>query len=86
MRKKAGYVDGTQISRITSDKLASNNTSGCRGVCFDKRSGKYRVRLTFKGKLMNFGTYANFDDAVKVRKAAEQEYYSVFLEQIKSTT
>lgn len=81
-REKAGYVDGTQLSRIKSDKLISSNTSGCRGVYFDKCSGKWRARLKFKGKLMNFGSYANFEDAVKARKAAEQEYYGEFLNQI----
>lgn len=81
-REKAGYVDGTQLSRIKSDKLISSNTSGCRGVYFDKCSGKWRARLKFKGKLMNFGSHANFEDAVKARKAAEQEYYGEFLNQI----
>ena len=85
MREKAGFVDGTQISKITSTstKLNATNTSGCRGVYFDKNTGKWRARLKFKGKLMNFGSYINFEDAVKARKAAEQEYYGEFLEQIK---
>ena len=82
MRENAGFVDGTQISRIKTDRLISSNTSGVRGVYFDKRSGKWRARLKFKGKLMNFGTYSNFDDAVKARKQAEQEIYGEFLEHI----
>ena len=81
-REKAGYVDGTQLSRIKSDKLISSNTSGCRGVYYDKRSGMWRARLKFKGKLMNFGSYKNFDDAVKARKDAEQQIYGEYLEQI----
>ena len=83
MREKAGFVDGTQISKITSTKLIATNTSCCRGVYFDKNTGKWRARLKFKGKLINFGSYINFEDAVKARKAAEQEYYGEFLEQIK---
>ena len=83
MHEKAGFVDGTQISKITSTKLNATNTSGSRGVYFDKNTGKWRARLKFKGKLMNFGSYINFEDAVKARKAAEQEYYGEFLEQIK---
>ena len=82
-RAKAGFVDGTQISKITSTKLISTNTSGCRGVYFDKRTGKYRARLKFKGKIMSFGSYKNFEDAVKARKDAEQRIYGEFLEQIK---
>ena len=82
-RAKAGFVDGTQISRITSTNLISTNTSGCRGVYFDKRTGKYRARLKFKGKIMSFGSYKSFEDAVKARKEAEQLIYGEFLEQIK---
>ena len=84
-REKSGYVDGTQLSRIKSDKPISSNTSGCRGVYLDKRSGMWRARLKFKGKLINFGSYKNYDDAVKARKAAEQEIYGEFLDQIESS-
>ena len=83
MREKAGFVDGTQISRITSDKLIATNTSGARGVYLERKTGKWRARLRFKGKTYNFGTYANFDDAVKARKEAEQQIYGEFLNQIK---
>ena len=81
-RKSAGFIDGTQISRIQNMNLTASNTSGCRGVYYDKRSNKYRARLKFKGKIMNFGSYTNFEDAVTARKAAEQEYYGAFLEEI----
>ena len=84
-RKSAGFVDGTQISRIKNMTLIATNTSGCRGVYYDKRTNKYRARLKFKGKIMNFGSYTNFEDAVKARKAAEQEYYGSFLESLENT-
>ena len=82
MRDSAGYVDGTQISRIKSDKLIATNTSGARGVYLERKTGKWRARLRFKGKTYSFGTYANFEDAVKARKEAEQLIYGEFLEQI----
>ena len=78
-RARAGFVDGTQISRITGDKLIATNTSGTRGVYWDKKSCKWRARLKFKGKTMNFGSYNNFEDAVKARKEAEQLIYGEFL-------
>lgn len=81
-RQSAGFVGGTQISRIKNMTLIATNTSGCRGVYYDKRNNKYRARLKFKGKIMNFGSYRNFEDAVAARKAAEQEYFGAFLEEI----
>ena len=58
------------------------NSSGCRGVYLEKKTGKWRARLKFKGKIMNFGSYAKFEDAVAARKAAEEEYFGAFLEEI----
>lgn len=79
MRENAGFVEGTQVSRLLSTKLISTNTSGCRGVYYDKRSGLWRARLKFKGRLMDFGSYKDFDDAVRARKSAEREYYGKYL-------
>ncbi len=81
MRERAGFAGGTQISRIRSDKPIATNTSGVRGVQFDRRTGKWRARLRFKGKLMNFGSYSSFDDAVKARKEAEKQIYGAFFEE-----
>ena len=79
MRENVGLIGGTQISRIKSDKPIATNTSGVRGVYYDRKTGKWRARLKFKGKLMNFGTYARFEDAVKARKQAEAEYFGEYL-------
>lgn len=84
-RQSAGFVGGTQISRIKNMTLIATNTSGCRGVYYDKKTNKYRARLKFKGKIMNFGSYTNFEDAVKARQAAEQEYFGSFLESLENT-
>ena len=80
MRDKAGFVDGTQVSRLKRGKLSSANSSGARGVYYDRNSGKWRARLRFKGQLMSFGTYDSFDDAVAARNDAEEQYYKSFLE------
>ena len=49
--------DGTQISRIIDPQVSTSNSSGFRGVYFEKRSNKWRARLKFKGKIMSFGSY-----------------------------
>ena len=80
MREAAGFVDGTQISRIKSNKLSVANTSGVKGVYYEKNIGKWRARLKFKGKLMNFGSFEKFEDAVKARKDAELIYFGEYLD------
>ena len=82
MREKIGLIDGTEISRIKSDKLISTNTSGARGVYYNSKSKKWRARLRFKGKTYNLGSYKSFDDAVKARKNGEEKIYGEFLEKI----
>lgn len=85
-RRSAGFVGGTQITKIKNMKPNATNTSGCRGVYYDRKSNKYRARLKFKGKIMNFGSFSKFEDAVAARKAAEEEYYGAFLEEIEKNT
>ena len=81
-RKSAGFVGGTQITKLRNMEPTAANTSGCRGVYLENKTGKWRARLKFKGKIMNFGSYTKFEDAVAARKAAEEEYYGAFLEEI----
>ena len=80
-REAAGYIGGTQISRIKEMKPTVTNSSGVRGVYYEKKSNKWRARLRFKGKIMDFGSYEKFEDAVAARKAAEEEYFGAFLEE-----
>lgn len=56
-------------------KVGRNNTSGCKGVMWDKRLNKWIVRLKSKGRSLYFGVYASFDDAVTARIAAEHRYH-----------
>lgn len=81
-REHAGFVGGTQVSRIVNVNRTSSNTSGCRGVYLDRKTGKYRARLKFKGKIMSFGTFRTLEDAVAARKAAEELYFGEFLDEI----
>ena len=37
--------------------------------------------MTFKGKIMSFGSFVRFEDAVFARKEAEKIYFGEFLEE-----
>lgn len=80
MRKAAGYVGGTQLSRITNIKQTSTNSSGIVGVYYDKQTNKWASRLTFRGKRYYLGRYDSLEKAVAARKKAEAEYFGTFLE------
>lgn len=82
MHKAAGYVDGTQLSRIRNIPQTTNNSTGVVGVYFDKRSGKYRASLKFKGVLYRLGYFTHLEEAAAARKKAEQLIFGEFLESL----
>lgn len=81
-REGAGFVDGTQLSRIRNISESSDNVSGVRGVYLDTKTGKYRARIKFQGKLRNLGTFTNLEDAVKARRLAEEKTFGAYLDML----
>lgn len=75
-----GIIDGTSVSQIKSKKIFSSNTTGARGVSYNKHIGKYVVYIGFKGKLQHLGCYAKLKDAISARKIAEENIYGSFLD------
>ena len=59
-------------------RLRRNNTSGAKGVNFDKRLQKWRSRINVNKKTIELGYFNKFEDAVKVRKEAEEKYFGEF--------
>lgn len=78
-RENAGFVAGTQVTKITNISEVSENLSGYRGVYFDTKRGLYRARIKFQGKLYNLGTFTHLEDAVKARRLGEEKYFEKFL-------
>lgn len=54
--------------------LSKVNTSGKTGISFSKEKNMWTAYITVNYKTIYLGSYANFDEAVKVRKAAEKKY------------
>ena len=76
-------VEGTQLNAINSKKLPKNNTSGVRGVYWDKQTQKWRALIEFQGKKICLGRYKDMKEAIVARKAAEEKYYKPMLEKYK---
>ena len=80
--KEKNYVEGTSISSLYS-KRRSDNKSGVPGVTFDEKRQKWRVNIGFKCKNYPLGYYTELEDAVAVRKLAEDKMHIKFLEEYK---
>lgn len=56
----------------------ANNTSGVKGVCLDKRSGKWQAKVKINGKNKSVGYFANIADAEKAIRAKRENIHGKF--------
>lgn len=63
---------------IINSTTYSNNTSGRKGVSWDKTRGKWIASICVKQKTKYLGRFDKFEDAVKARELAEMEYHKEF--------
>lgn len=73
------HKEGTRLDHL-SNKVTKQNTTGVRGVCYHKKSGKYRAYIYFKNKCINLGAFNKLENAAKARAKAEEKYYKPILE------
>lgn len=60
-----------------NNRTQKNNKSGYRGVWFNKKRGEYVAFICVNKQRKHLGRFNNYDDAVRVRRQAEQEAASV---------
>lgn len=66
---------GNDALNARNRKKPSNNKSGVTGVCKRKRTGLWRAYITINGHRIELGEYKNKEDAISVRKNAEEKYF-----------
>lgn len=64
-----------------NSKRKSSNVSGFTGVGFDRKSNKWRAKITKNGKNINLGFYSDKEDAIKARLEGEKKYFKEFAPQ-----
>jgi len=77
---RKNVFDGTNITSISTLALYKNNTSGVRGVSWEKGEKKWKAYITMKKKRYSLGRYTDIDKAAKVRKEAESVLFGEFLD------
>lgn len=66
---------GNKCDNIANRGLLKSNTSGCTGVHQCENVGKWRAEISRNKVRYTLGFFENFNDAVKVRKNAEEKYF-----------
>ena len=56
----------------------SANTSGHKGVSWDKSRNKWYAYITVNYKLINLGRFSILEDAIEARKKAEIKYFGEY--------
>lgn len=72
----SGYYNGNcrwadSVTQSHNTRVRCDNTSGVKGVQFDKNRNKWQARLRYKGKQVLNEFFLEFDCAVASRKKAE---------------
>ena len=78
-----GYENNTQVFSMIAETRSKNNTSGARGVSFNKRSGKWTAYIGFQNNLIYLGSYSTIESAIAARKDAEEKIYGGFIDEFK---
>lgn len=65
----------TATMNAQNQNIRKDNTSGVKGVNYDKRKNLWVARITVNGKRKYLGRRKKFEDAVKLRKDAEKKYW-----------
>jgi hypothetical protein len=63
-----------------NSKVPSNNTSGFKGVTWDKSKGKWQAQIMYQQKYIHIGRYTNLADAVEARRIKAVELFGEFAE------
>lgn len=63
---------------ITYSKTRTDNTSGRKGVYWDKSRQKWMASITYNKKTYYLGRFDDFEDAVKAREDAEKRIHKEF--------
>jgi hypothetical protein len=79
------FYENTNIDHIKNiikgSKPPKNNTSGIRGVYYDKITKKWGARIGFKKKNHNLGLYTTKKEATIVRRNSEIKYFQTTIEE-----
>jgi hypothetical protein len=68
----------TQAQNGANQRIGKNNTSGRKGICWDKPRRCWRAQICVNNKMKFLGRSAEFDAVVKIREAAEKFYFGEF--------
>jgi len=71
----------THSQNTMNCKINKNSRSGVNGVSFCNKKKKWTTYIQSKGKTIHLGRFVEKDDAIKSRRAAENQIFGTFCRQ-----
>ena len=68
----------TRCQNNMNSCVSSDNTSGIKGVSWNKEKNKWEAKITVNKQDIRLGLYSNFDDAKKARIIGEEKYFGEY--------
>lgn len=69
-------VWATQTTQTRNSRRQRNNTSGVRGVGFNKKLSKWTAQISLNKQPMHLGVFTTKEEAVKARQKAEEKHWA----------
>jgi hypothetical protein len=93
-KKCVDHIDGDTINNNVNNlrwcsqqenncnrKVSKNNTSGVKGISWNKDTKKWRATIRYNNKDYHLGLFSNIEDAVTARKLKANELFGEFTNQ-----
>ena len=74
--RKSNLRPATTTEQAQNKGMYANNTSGIKGVGWDKLHQKWKAYIGINRKTIHLGLFTDKDDAIKARLMAEKKYFS----------
>lgn len=76
--QRANLRPATKSTNAVNAKLASNNSSGYRGVYRQRGHCRWHARVTVQGTVILLGTFDTAEEAARARDAAALQHFGPF--------
>ena len=69
----------TTTQNAQNAKISSKNTSGTKGVYWNKNRNKWRAQIMINGKNINLGSFLKKDDAINIRVQRAKDAFGEYI-------